>query len=138
MDDVAVRLEHVHLLNGLDGLNVDLLEGSLELLVIASGAGRRSLDLSAGSTLATISIQRSPLSENQKPSRLSAFACLSSRLSPDSRGEVLGGGQFRGRARKNGGVIRCWFDFFACCVRERLTSDIQISTYPKAEGKPPC
>jgi hypothetical protein len=38
VDDVAVRLEHVDLLDLGDGLDVHLLEGSLELLVV--GAGR--------------------------------------------------------------------------------------------------
>jgi hypothetical protein len=55
VDDVAVALEHVDLLNGLDGLNVELLEGLLKLLVVTAGAGRRALDLSPGGTLATIS-----------------------------------------------------------------------------------
>lgn len=55
VNDVAVTLEHVHLLNGLDGLDIELLEGSLELLVVSAGPGGRTLDLSPGSTLATIS-----------------------------------------------------------------------------------
>ena len=38
MDDVPVRLEHVDLLNRLDWLNVELLEGCLQLLVIHSCA----------------------------------------------------------------------------------------------------
>lgn len=54
VDDVAVGLEHVDLLDGLDGLSVQLLQGLLKLLVIGAGSGRRTLDLSAGSTLATI------------------------------------------------------------------------------------
>lgn len=54
VDDIAVGLEHVDLLDGLDGLSVQLLQGLLELLVIGAGSGRRTLDLSAGSTLATI------------------------------------------------------------------------------------
>lgn len=138
MDDVAVGLEHVHLLDGLDGLNIDLLEGGLELLVIASGAGRRSLDLSAGSTLATISIQKSPLSEIKSPLVLSAFACFSSRLALGSRGEVLCGGYSRARAKewRGNSVLARFFVRVVC--EERLTSDIQISTYPKAEGNHHC
>jgi hypothetical protein len=54
VDDVAVALEHVHLLNCLDGLDIELLEGLLELLVIASGPGGGALNLSPGSALATI------------------------------------------------------------------------------------
>lgn len=54
MDDVAIALEHVDLLDGLDGLDVELLQRLLELLVIAGRARGRTLDLSPGSTLATI------------------------------------------------------------------------------------
>lgn len=54
VNDVAVALEHVHLLNGLDGLDIELLEGRLELLVVAAGPGRRALNLAAGSSLATM------------------------------------------------------------------------------------
>ena len=53
MNDVAVRLEHVDLLDSLDGLGVELLQSLLELLVIGSGAGGRTLDLAAGGTLST-------------------------------------------------------------------------------------
>ena len=54
MDDVAVRLEHVDLLNLGDGLDVHLLEGSLELLVVGA---RRPVDLllnTSGSSLAAV------------------------------------------------------------------------------------
>jgi hypothetical protein len=54
VDDVAVLLEHVNLLDGLDGLSVELLEGSLELPVVGAGPGGRTLCLPAGSSLATI------------------------------------------------------------------------------------
>lgn len=53
MDDVSVLLEHVDLLDSLDGLSVQLLEGELELLVVGAGAGRCALDLSARGTLST-------------------------------------------------------------------------------------
>jgi hypothetical protein len=56
VDDVSVALEHVDLLDGLDGLDVELLEGSLKLLVVTSGPGGRTLDLSPGSSLAAIKI----------------------------------------------------------------------------------
>jgi hypothetical protein len=55
VDDVAIALEHVDLLNGLNGLDIQLLERLLELLVIAAGPGRRALDLSPRCSLATIS-----------------------------------------------------------------------------------
>lgn len=54
VNDVAVRLEHVDLLDGLDGLGVELLQGLLELLVISAGASGCALDLATGSALATI------------------------------------------------------------------------------------
>ena len=54
MDDVAVRLEHVDLLNGRDGLDVHLLEGGLELLVVTTTGSVDLLDLSSGSTLSAI------------------------------------------------------------------------------------
>jgi len=54
VDDVAVRLEHVDLLNGRDGLDVHLLESGLELLVVTTTGSVDLLDLSSGSTLATV------------------------------------------------------------------------------------
>jgi hypothetical protein len=57
VDDVSVLLEHVDLLDGLNGLDVHLLEGSLELLVIGAGGLVDLLDLAAGSTLSTIRYQ---------------------------------------------------------------------------------
>lgn len=54
VDDVAVLLEHVDLLNTLDGLDVQLLESGLELLVIGAGVADDLLDLAAGGTLATV------------------------------------------------------------------------------------
>lgn len=53
VNHVAVRLEHVDLLNGLDGLGVELLERLLELLVIGVGPGGRALDRSSGGSLST-------------------------------------------------------------------------------------
>jgi hypothetical protein len=55
MDDVSVTLEHVDLLNGLNRLNIELLEGSLKLLVVGAGALVHLLDFPAGSALATVS-----------------------------------------------------------------------------------
>lgn len=54
VDNIAVRLKHVDLLNGLNGLCVQLLQGLLELLVVGARSSGRTLDRSAGSTLATI------------------------------------------------------------------------------------
>jgi hypothetical protein len=53
VDDVAIRLEHVNLLNGLDRLGAKLLQGRLELLVVGAGPGGRTLHLSPRSSLAT-------------------------------------------------------------------------------------
>lgn len=55
VDDVSVALEHVDLLNSLDGLYVELLQRSLELLVVGTGALVDLLDLPAGSALASVS-----------------------------------------------------------------------------------
>lgn len=54
MDDVAVALEHVDLLDGLDRLDIELLERSLELLVVGTGALVDLLDLPAGSAFAAV------------------------------------------------------------------------------------
>lgn len=54
MDDVAVGLEHVDLLNGLDGLHVHLLEGGLQFLIVGARVLVNLLDLPAGSTLAAM------------------------------------------------------------------------------------
>lgn len=59
VNDVAVALEHVDLLNGLDGLHIELLERRLELLVVGAGSLVNLLDLASGSSLATISYVRS-------------------------------------------------------------------------------
>lgn len=64
MDDVSVRLEHVDLLNGLDRLNIQLLERSLQLLVINSSGFVCLLDLSSWCALSAIDrlISKFPLS----------------------------------------------------------------------------
>ena len=54
MDDVAVLLEHVDLLDGLDGLDVHLLQGGLKLLVVGTSGLVDLLDLAAGSALASV------------------------------------------------------------------------------------
>ena len=54
VDDVSVLLEHVHFLDGLDGLDVHLLQGCLELLVVRTGRLVDLLDLAAGSALASV------------------------------------------------------------------------------------
>lgn len=54
MDDVAVLLEHVDLLDTLDGLDVQLLQGGLQLLVVGVGGPVDLLDLAAGSALASV------------------------------------------------------------------------------------
>ena len=67
MDDVAVSLEHVDLLNSLDWLNIELLERRLQLLVIHSCALVDLLDLSSRCALSTVA-------------RLSAFLDLTPSL----------------------------------------------------------
>ena len=54
MNDVAVALEHVDLLNSLNGLDVQLLECALKLLVIGTGRPVDLLDLPAGCALASV------------------------------------------------------------------------------------
>jgi hypothetical protein len=57
VDNVAVALEHVDLLDSLDRLDVELLQGGLKLLVIGTGALMNLLDFSAGGTLAAMSLR---------------------------------------------------------------------------------
>ena len=52
MDDVAVGLEHVDLLDSLDGLDVHLLQRLLKLLVVTRGPGRALLLGATRGTLA--------------------------------------------------------------------------------------
>jgi hypothetical protein len=54
VDDVAVALEHVDLLDSLDGLDVELLERGLKLLVVGARVLVDLLDLPARSTLASV------------------------------------------------------------------------------------
>lgn len=54
VDDVAVALEHVDLLDSLDGLDVQLLKRSLELLVVGTSGPVDLLDLPAGCALASV------------------------------------------------------------------------------------
>ncbi len=60
VNHIPVRLEHVDLLNGLDGLHIELLERLLQLLVVAGRSSRGALHLSPGSSLATIYSQPAP------------------------------------------------------------------------------
>lgn len=54
MQNIAILLEHVDLLNTGDGLNTELLKSRLELSVVTlRGCDRLLDDLSSGSTLAT-------------------------------------------------------------------------------------
>lgn len=56
VDNVAIALEHIDLLDGLDRLDIELLERCLELLVVGARALVDLLHLSTWSTLASISI----------------------------------------------------------------------------------
>lgn len=54
VDDVSVRLEHVDLLDGLDWLDVHLLENGLELLLINTRVLWLGLDLASWGSLSAI------------------------------------------------------------------------------------
>ena len=54
MDNVAIALEHVDLLNCLDGLDVHLLECRLQLLVVCAGRLVGLLDLSSWGSLSSV------------------------------------------------------------------------------------
>ena len=53
MDHIAILLEQVYFLDGLDGLDVELLESLLKLLVVSGGSLRSTFDLSSSSALST-------------------------------------------------------------------------------------
>jgi hypothetical protein len=53
VNDVAILLEHVDLLDGLDWLDVQLLQRSLQLLVVGTGGLVDLLRLPSGGALAT-------------------------------------------------------------------------------------
>lgn len=53
VNNVAIFLEHVHLLNTLNGLHVELLERSLQLLVVHTSGSMDLLHLPSGSSFAT-------------------------------------------------------------------------------------
>lgn len=55
VNDVAIALEHVDLLDLLDGLNIQFLEVCLQLLVVGAGCLVDLLDLTPRSTLASVS-----------------------------------------------------------------------------------
>ena len=56
MNDIAVALEHVDLLNRLDGLYIELLQGCLKLLVVGATALVDLLDLPSGGAFAAVEI----------------------------------------------------------------------------------
>ena len=55
VNDVAVALEHVDLLDGLNRLDIQLLKRGLELLVVGASGPVDLLDLPAGCALSTVS-----------------------------------------------------------------------------------
>ena len=57
MNDIAVLLEHVHLLDGLDGLHAQLLERGLQLLVVRAAALVHLLDFPPGRSLSAAGMQ---------------------------------------------------------------------------------
>lgn len=64
VDDVSVRLEHVDLLDGLDWLDVHLLENGLELLLINTRVLWLGLDLASWGSLSAICPYLSALHPN--------------------------------------------------------------------------
>lgn len=76
VDDVSVRLEHVDLLNGLDWLDVHLLENGLELLLINARVLWLGLDLASwGSLSAIISSLSASHPSNWPLSSFPQYAC---------------------------------------------------------------
>ena len=53
MDHIAILLEQVYFLDSLNGLDVELLEGLLKLLVVRGRSLRSAFDLSSSSALST-------------------------------------------------------------------------------------
>jgi hypothetical protein len=103
VDDVAVALEHVDLLNSLDGLDIQLLERSLELLVVGAGVPVDLLDLSARSTLASASLSQLEFGDCHDPSSFRASSLL-------LRCAVIGW-----CGRNNGGVVEAGGDICLPC-----------------------
>lgn len=69
VDDIAIRLEHVDLLNGRNWLDVHLLESGLQLLVVGAGALVDLLDLSSRGALSSITISLMPNHDMSQPLR---------------------------------------------------------------------
>jgi hypothetical protein len=61
VDDISVGLEHVDLLNCLNRLNIELLERSLQLLVVHSRTLMNLLYLPSRRTFSTIDAVRQPI-----------------------------------------------------------------------------
>lgn len=66
MNNVTVLFKHVYFLNSLDRLDIELLQGSLKLLVVGSRALVNLLDLSPWSSLSTTAIISLRLYNNKK------------------------------------------------------------------------
>ena len=54
VDDIAIFFEHVDLLDGLDGLDVQLLQRGLQLLVVCAGGLVHLLGLAPGCAFAAV------------------------------------------------------------------------------------
>lgn len=67
MNNVTVLFKHVYFLNSLDRLDIELLQGSLKLLVVGSRALVNLLDLSPWSSLSTTAIISLQLHKKQNP-----------------------------------------------------------------------
>ena len=65
MENVAILLEHVDLLDTGDGLDLELLKSSLELGVLTTGALRLRGHLTTGGTLTTCGVATSNQEERE-------------------------------------------------------------------------
>ena len=54
VDDIAIFLEHVDLLDGLDGLHVELLQRRLQLLVVCAARLVHFFHVAAGSSFGSV------------------------------------------------------------------------------------
>jgi hypothetical protein len=95
VDDVSVALEHVDLLDRLDGLDVQLLERGLQLLVIGAGALVDLLDLPARGAFASVM----PVSYHYTSDGPSALSPMPSRKSSVSTFSLSGVSMIAGWSR---------------------------------------
>ena len=92
MDDIAILLEHVDLLNGLDRLDIELLQRGLQLLVVGAGGLVHFLDFSPWCTFPSDSRARQlPSSRVGDEGRNQGYCSSSGDLGGSSRACMCGG-----------------------------------------------